>query len=73
MTDIRLNSLDIISILQGNDGVCVPHIVEADRGQANFLDQPFEVIVDRWRAQMTADLVCEYQIPIVFPCGNKER
>ena len=33
MPDVGLHSLDVIAILQGDDGIGVPHIVEADGRQ----------------------------------------
>ena len=59
MTQISLDSFHVIPRLQGRDGIGVSHIMKANLRCTDLDDDFFEVIVNRIRVQIVAELIDE--------------
>ena len=67
MTEVLLHRLDIVTLLQSRDRVCVSQIMESSIGSAYLLGYPLKVNIEGYRSDVLTFLVGEYKVVVILP------
>ena len=73
MSQITLNSLDVISIFNGCYSIRVTQIMKTSFFQSQITNNFFEVFVDRNMCQMLALFIGEHKVIFVFPSHSCQQ
>ena len=66
---VLLYGLNIVTVLQGDHGIRMAHVMESDVRQSDALYNALEIAVHSHGAQISANLIGEHQPPRVAPCA----